>query len=301
MSSGIGTFGTVSDEPRTEAGPAVLPRLVPVSQAEVGPVAEQDVVLDVDDLNAYYGAFRAVTGVTLDIRRKEITAFIGPSGCGKTTMLRTLNRMHELVPGTRIDGTIRYHGSDLYASDVDPVEVRRRIGMVFQKPNPFPKSIYDNVAFGPRLVRGTSRSDIDDRVEQSLQRAALWDEVKNRLKTSATQLSGGQQQRLCIARTIAAEPDVILMDEPCSALDPVATMHIEDLMQELKTDYTIVIVTHNMQQAARVSDRTAFFTAQVDEKADRRTGMLVEYDRTEKIFTNPADPRTESYVSGRFG
>jgi phosphate transport system ATP-binding protein len=207
--------------------------------------------------------------------------------------------MHDLMPGARVEGRLRYHGADLYGPDVDAVEVRRRIGMVFQRPNPFPKSIYDNVAFGPRVAKLSV--DLDDCVEQALRKAALWDEVKDRLKSSAAQLSGGQQQRLCIARAIAAQPDVILMDEPCSALDPIATMRIEDLMQELKTDYTIVIVTHNMQQAARVSDMTAFFTAEVDADADRRTGVLVEFDRTEVIFTRPADERTEAYVSGRFG
>jgi phosphate transport system ATP-binding protein len=243
--------------------------------------------------------FRSVREVTLSARKGEITALIGPSGCGKTTVLRALNRMHDLVPGARVEGSLRYRGSELYDPEIDPVDIRRRIGMVFQRPNPFPKSIYDNVAFGARIAKLTV--NLDDCVEEALQRAALWDEVKDRLKTSAVQLSGGQQQRLCIARAIAAQPDVILMDEPCSALDPVATMRIEDLMQQLKVDYTIVIVTHNMQQAARVSDMTAFLTAEVDEQADRRTGVLVEFDRTERIFTNPSDPRTESYVSGRFG
>ena len=258
-----------------------------------------EAVFELKELSVYYGSFRAVRDVTLNMDRGEITAFIGPSGCGKTTLLRTLNRMHDLTPGVRVEGDLRYRGEDLYGPGVDPVVVRRVIGMVFQRPNPFPKSIYDNVAFGPRIAK--LPLDLDDCVEQALRRAALWDEVKDRLKTSATQLSGGQQQRLCIARAIAAQPDVILMDEPCSALDPVATLRIEDLMQELKADYTIVIVTHNMQQAARVSDRTAFFTTEVDAEVDRRAGVLVEYDRTEKIFTNPSDERTESYVSGRFG
>ena len=266
-----------------------------------GPERSEDspIVLELKEVSVSYGTFRAVRDVNLDIRQGEITALIGPSGCGKTTVLRALNRMHDLVPGTRVEGLVRYHGTDLYDPDVDPVEVRRRIGMVFQRPNPFPKSIYDNVAYGPRV--GRLDVDLDDCVEQSLRRAALWDEVKDRLKAPATELSGGQQQRLCIARTIAAHPDVILMDEPCSALDPVATLRIEDLMQELKTDFTIVIVTHNMQQAARVSDRTAFLTAEVDATADRRTGVLVEYDRTEVIFGRPADERTELYVTGRFG
>jgi len=257
------------------------------------------VVFQLEGLSVYYGSFRAVRDVTLSVRKGQITAFIGPSGCGKTTLLRSLNRMHDLIPGVRVEGTLRYHGDDIYGPGVDPVVVRRLIGMVFQRPNPFPKSIYDNVAFGPRIAK--LDVELDDCVEQSLRKAALWDEVKDRLKSSATQLSGGQQQRLCIARAIAAQPEVILMDEPCSALDPVATLRIEDLMQELKDDYTIVIVTHNMQQAARVSDMTAFFTAEADAHADRRAGLLVEFDRTEKIFTAPSDGRTESYVSGRFG
>ncbi|HVM14735.1 MAG TPA: phosphate ABC transporter ATP-binding protein PstB [Egibacteraceae bacterium] len=272
---------------------------VDVPAAASADTQHQPVVLDLKDMSVSYGSFKAVRDVTLDFRSRQITALIGPSGCGKTTVLRSLNRMHDLVPGARVQGSVRYHGVDLYQPGVDPVEVRRRIGMVFQKPNPFPKSIYDNVAYGPRV--GKLDVNMDDCVEEALRRAALWDEVKDRLKTLAMELSGGQQQRLCIARAVAAQPEVILMDEPCSALDPVATMRIEDLMQELKADYTIVIVTHNMQQAARVSDRTAFFTAEVDTTADRRTGMLVEFDRTDVIFTNPADPRTENYVSGRFG
>jgi phosphate transport system ATP-binding protein len=258
-----------------------------------------EVVFELDNLSISYGAFRAIRDVTLTMGKGEITAFIGPSGCGKTTLLRSLNRMHDLIPGVRVEGGLRYHGDDLNGPEVDPVVVRRLIGMVFQRPNPFPKSIYDNVAFGPRIAKLSV--DMDVCVEQALRKAALWDEVKDRLKTSATQLSGGQQQRLCIARAIAAQPEVILMDEPCSALDPVATLRIEDLMQELKAEYTIVIVTHNMQQAARVSDMTAFFTAEVDATVDRRAGVLVEFDRTEKIFTSPSNERTESYVSGRFG
>jgi phosphate transport system ATP-binding protein len=260
---------------------------------------EREIVFEVRDVSVFYGTFRAVRNVTLPVFRNEITAMIGPSGCGKTTFLRCLNRMNDLIPGARIDGELLYHGVNLYDPQVDPVEVRRRIGMVFQKPNPFPKSIYDNIAFGPRIAG--FKGNLDDLVEESLHRAALWDEVKGKLKESGMALSGGQQQRLCIARAIAQRPDVILMDEPCSALDPIATQRIEDLMQELVSDYTIVIVTHNMQQAARVSDRTAFFTVEVDEATGQRTGTVVEYDRTETIFTNPSDKRTEDYVTGRFG
>ncbi len=258
-------------------------------------------VFAVKDLSVKYGEFRAVRDVTLDIREHEITAFIGPSGCGKTTVLRCLNRMNDFIDSAKVEGLVKYHGADLYNSEVNPNEVRRRIGMVFQKPNPFPKSIFDNVAYGPRLVGKMSKSDLNDLVERSLRRAALWDEVKDRLKASALGLSGGQQQRLCIARCIAVEPDVILMDEPCSALDPIATARIEDLMQEIKKDYTIIIVTHNMQQAARVSDRTAFFTTEVNTESDRRTGVMVEFDLTQKMFSVPSDERTESYVTGRFG
>ncbi|HEX2048743.1 MAG TPA: phosphate ABC transporter ATP-binding protein PstB [Acidimicrobiales bacterium] len=277
---------------------ADLVRRPAAAVAQTG-LPEGDVVFELDRLSVYYGALPAVRDVSLDIRGARISAFIGPSGCGKTTLLRSLNRMHDLTTGVRVEGGLRYHGENLYGPDVDPVVVRRLVGMVFQRPNPFPKSIYDNVAFGPRTAK--LPVDLDECVEQALRKAALWDEVKDRLKTSATQLSGGQQQRLCIARALAAQPEVILMDEPCSALDPVATLRIEDLMQELKADYTIVIVTHNMQQAARVSDMTAFFTTGVDAEADRRAGVLVEFDRTEKIFTSPSDPRTEAYVSGRFG
>ena len=258
----------------------------------------REVLFDIDDLSVFYGSFRAVRNVNLDIRKNEITALIGPSGCGKTTVLRCLNRMNDLVEGARIEGKVNYHGVDLYDEAVDAVEVRRRIGMVFQKPNPFPKSIHDNIAFGPKIAG--MKVNMDDLVEECLHRAALWDEVKDKLKGSAMALSGGQQQRLCIARAIATRPDVILMDEPCSALDPVATSKIEDLMQELVSDYTIVIVTHNMQQAARVSDRTAFFTVEVSDEG-HRTGTVVEFDRTETIFTNPTDERTEAYVTGRFG
>jgi phosphate transport system ATP-binding protein len=259
----------------------------------------REALFDVNDVSFYYGAFRAVRNVSMTIFRNQITALIGPSGCGKTTFIRCFNRMNDLVESARLEGRILYHGVDLYDRDVDPVEVRRRIGMVFQKPNPFPKSIYDNIAFGPKIAG--FKGNMRDLVEQSLQKAALWDEVKDRLGDSAMSLSGGQQQRLCIARCIAVEPEVILMDEPCSALDPIATGRIEDLMQDLKRDFTIIIVTHNMQQAARVSDMTAFFTAEVKGQQDRRTGVLVEFDRTEQIFTNPNDERTENYVTGRFG
>jgi len=265
------------------------------------PETEKVPVFRTRDLAVYYGDFRAVRDVNVDINGQEITAFIGPSGCGKSTVLRCFDRMNDLIVGARVEGKVEYHGIDLYDKDVDAVEVRRRVGMVFQKPNPFPKSIYDNLAFGPRLNGVKKKGELDAIVESSLKRAALWDEVKDRLKASAMGLSGGQQQRLCIARCIAVEPDVILMDEPCSALDPIATARIEDLMQEIKRDFTIIIVTHNMQQAARVSDRTAFFTTEVNPESDRRTGVLVESDFTEKIFSNPGDERTEAYVTGRFG
>jgi phosphate transport system ATP-binding protein len=259
---------------------------------------DQEPVFDVRGVSVSYGEFRAIRDITMPIGRNEITALIGPSGCGKTTFLRCLNRMNDLIEGARVEGTILYHGVDLYDEQVDAVEVRRRIGMVFQKPNPFPKSIYDNVAFGPRIAG--FRGDMDELVEESLRRAALWDEVRGKLKESALALSGGQQQRLCIARAIATRPDVILMDEPCSSLDPIATSRIEDLMRDLVSEYTIVIVTHNMQQAARVSDRTAFFTVDVTPEG-QRTGHIVEFDKTESIFTNPSDRRTEDYVTGRFG
>jgi phosphate transport system ATP-binding protein len=258
----------------------------------------KDVVFDVDELGVRYGATRALRDVTLPIYRNYVTAFIGPSGCGKSTFIRCLNRMNDLIPAARVEGTVRYQGEDLYAPEVDPVEVRKRIGMVFQKPNPFPKSIYDNVAFGPRVLG--AKDGLDERVESALQQAALWDEVKDRLRESALSLSGGQQQRLCIARALATEPDVLLMDEPASALDPISTTRIEDLMHELKREYTIVIVTHNMQQAARVADMTAFFSVELADEG-KRTGILVEYDTTAKIFTQPSDKRTEDYVTGRFG
>src|SRR4029077_10304715 len=238
---------------------------------------------------------------SLSIYENEITAFIGPSGCGKTTVLRTLNRLNDLIPEARVEGEVDYRGASLYGPGVSPIAVRRRIGMVFQKPNPFPKSIYDNVAYGPRINGEHNKHKLDEIVEHSLRQAALWDEVKNRLKASGLSLSGGQAQRLCIARTIAVEPDVVLMDEPASALDPIATARIEDLMQELKSRYTIVIVTHNMQQATRVSDRTAFFSVLTDSESDTRTGVLVEYGRTQQIFEDPHDERTQAYVTGRIG
>jgi phosphate transport system ATP-binding protein len=271
---------------------------VKIAQERKAPLPSQrDVVFEIQNLMASYGASAAISDVNLEVYRNLITAVIGPSGCGKSTFIRCLNRMNDLVPGARIDGQILYHGQDLYADGVDPVEVRRRIGMVFQKANPFPKSIYDNVAWGPRVLG--MKKDLDERVQKALTGAALWDEVKDRLKKSALSLSGGQQQRLCIARAIAIEPEVLLLDEPASALDPIATSAIEELMHELKRDYTLVIVTHNMQQAARVADLTAFFSLEVGE--NRRTGVLVEYDTTDKIFTNPSDKRTEDYVTGRFG
>jgi len=263
------------------------------------PAVRAESVFELRDVSVTYGDFTAVRDVSFDVPRNEITALIGPSGCGKSTMLRCLNRMNDLIPGAAVHGRITYHGHDLYGPDVDAVEVRRRIGMVFQKANPFPKSIYDNVAFGPRL--DGKKKGLDDVVERALQQAALWDEVKSNLKGSALALSGGQQQRLCIARAIAVQPDVVLMDEPCSALDPIATLRIEDLMRDLRDDYTIVIVTHNMQQAARVSDWTAFLTVNVDDTSGSRTGELVEFDRTERIFTQASDPRTEGYITGRFG
>jgi phosphate transport system ATP-binding protein len=280
---------------------ARLPTPAAIEHRGATPSPDAPIVFDVQNLAVYYGSFRAVREVNIPVRQKEITAFIGPSGCGKTTVIRCLNRMNDLIPTARVEGTLLYHGVDLYGPDVSAAEVRRRIGMVFQKPNPFPKNIYDNVAFGPKINGVRKKSELDDVVERSLRGAALWDEVNDRLKSSALGLSGGQQQRLCIARAIAVEPEVILMDEPCSALDPIATARIEELMREIKDQYTIVIVTHNMQQAARVSDRTAFFTTEVSEQGDRRTGRLVEFDVTEKIFSNPADPRTENYVTGRFG
>jgi phosphate transport system ATP-binding protein len=258
-------------------------------------------IFDVRNVSIFYGAFKAVTDVTMPVYENEITAFIGSSGSGKSTVLRSFNRMNDLVPGARLEGEMSYRGASLYGKDVSPIAVRRRIGMVFQKPNPFPKSIYDNVAYGPRVNGERNKHKLDQIVEDSLRKAALWDEVKNRLNTSGLSLSGGQAQRLCIARTIAVEPDVVLMDEPASALDPIATGYIEDLMQELKKQYTIIVVTHNMQQATRVSDRTAFFYVLTDSKSDTRTGVLVEYGRTEQMFEDPQDSRTQAYVTGRMG
>ena len=259
------------------------------------------VIFDVRDVSIYYGSFKAVTGVSLPIYEHEVTAFIGSSGSGKSTVLRSFNRMNDLVPGARVEGTMSYRGLDLYSKDVSPAAVRRRIGMVFQKPNPFPKSIYDNVAYGPRINGQRNKAKLDEIVERSLRGAALWDEVKNRLKQSGLSLSGGQAQRLCIARTIAVRPDVVLMDEPASALDPIATLAIEELIGRLKKDYTIVIVTHNMQQATRISDRTAVFSVLTDAKSDTRTGVLVEYGSTQQIFDDPQDSRTQAYVTGRMG
>ena len=258
-------------------------------------------IFEVKNVSIYYGAFKAVTDVSLPVYEHEVTAFIGSSGSGKSTVLRAFNRMNDLVTGARLQGEMTYRGADLYGKGVSATAVRRRIGMVFQKPNPFPKSIYDNVAYGPRINGQRNKTKLDEIVERSLRRAALWDEVKNRLKQSGLALSGGQAQRLCIARTIAVEPDVVLMDEPASALDPIATLAIEDLIRELKRNYTIVIVTHNMQQATRVSDRTAFFSVLTDSKNDTRTGILVEHGPTQQIFEDPHDSRTQAYVTGRMG
>jgi phosphate transport system ATP-binding protein len=288
---------TMSDHTNTTIEPMSLAEIAK-EHGDAG-VSNREAVFQVTDLAVAYSGNVAIRNVSLDVFKNAVTAFIGPSGCGKSTLIRCFNRMNDLVPSATIEGEVLYHAKDLYANEVDPVEVRRRIGMVFQKPNPFPKSIYDNIAFGPRVL--ALKGDMDARVERALQRAALWDEVKDRLKESALGLSGGQQQRLCIARCLAVEPDVILMDEPASALDPISTTRIEDLMHELKRQYTIVIVTHNMQQAARVADMTAFFSVEVDEDGGRRNGILVEYDATAKIFTTPADKRTEDYVTGRFG
>jgi phosphate transport system ATP-binding protein len=271
---------------------------IEVVQRESAPTTRRETVFDVQNLSVFYGSNPAVKDVNLEIYRNMVTALIGPSGCGKSTFIRCLNRMNDLVHGARVDGKILYHGQDLYGPGVDPISVRRWIGMVFQKPNPFPKSIYDNVAWGPRVLG--LKKNLDERVERALRQAAIWDEVKHRLKRSALALSGGQQQRLCIARALAVEPEVVLLDEPASALDPIATSAIEDLVHDLKREYTIVIVTHNMQQAARVADMTAFFSLDVHEDGSRN-GILVEYDVTQKIFTQPADARTEGYVTGRFG
>jgi phosphate transport system ATP-binding protein len=289
----------------TAAGRDILPkgRFVPASDEDAQTGAPRDTtretVFAVDHVTVRYDGVPAIRDIRFDVLANEITALIGPSGCGKSTLIRCLNRMNDLILSATVEGHVYYHGQDLYDPKVDPVEVRKLIGMVFQKPNPFPKSIYDNVAFGPRVIG--MKGDMDEIVERALRRAALWDEAKDRLKANAYSMSGGQQQRLCIARCLAIEPDVILMDEPCSALDPISTGRIEDLMMELKENYSIVIVTHNMQQAARVSDMTAFFTVELDEGEVHRTGRVVEFDQTEKIFTNPADPRTEAYVTGKVG
>ena len=277
-----------------------LPRPEPMAGQQVGS-APGEVIFDLKNVSIWYSAFKAVTGVSMAVHEHEITAFIGSSGSGKTTVLRAFNRMNDLVPGARLEGEMSYRGEPLYSKDVSGTAVRRRIGMVFQKPNPFPKSIYDNVAYGPRINGERNRGRLDEIVERSLRQAALWDEVKNRLNTSGLSLSGGQAQRLCIARTIAVEPDVVLMDEPASALDPIATGAVEDLMKELKQQYTIIVVTHNMQQATRVSDRTAFFYVLTDAKNDTRTGVLVEYGSTQQIFEDPHDDRTKGYVTGRMG
>jgi phosphate transport system ATP-binding protein len=293
------------DQVSKPAEPSAEPRrfvsqLPSATQAETPqPETTAEPIFDVRDVAVFYGEHRAVTDITLKLRVNQITALIGPSGCGKSTFIRCLNRMNDLIPTARVEGEVIYHDQDLYAKSIDPVQVRKRIGMVFQKPNPFPKSIYDNIAFGPRVMG--MKGDMDEIVEGALKRAALWDDVKDRLKTNAFGMSGGQQQRLCIARALATEPDVLLMDEPCSALDPISTGRIEDLMLELKKNYSIVIVTHNMQQAARVSDMTAFFTVELDAGEKHRTGRVVEYAATDKIFTNPDDKRTEDYVTGKVG
>ncbi|HEV3400940.1 MAG TPA: phosphate ABC transporter ATP-binding protein PstB [Acidimicrobiales bacterium] len=291
-------MGTTSASPDDRSAPVDLGAAVRAGGDDARDAEGDEVVFELRDLGVSYSGVPAVKGVTLDAYRNQITAVIGPSGCGKSTLVRCFNRMNDLIPGATVHGEVRYEGQDLYGAEVDPVEVRKRIGMVFQKPNPFPKSIYDNVAFGPRTLG--LKKGLDDCVEQSLRRAALWDEVKDRLKSDAYSLSGGQQQRLCIARALANNPDVLLMDEPCSALDPISTIHIEDLMHDLRRQLSIIIVTHNMQQAARVSQWTAFLTVEVADD-DRRTGHLVEYNHTEKVFTAPSDARTEAYVTGRFG
>ena len=289
---------TSVEQPTADAPGLDRQRLADLQPSQEDDVRSREAVFAISDLSVRYGGSLALHGTTLDIHKNAVTAFIGPSGCGKSTFIRCLNRMNDVIPGAKVDGEILYHGRDLYGADVDPVEVRRRIGMVFQKPNPFPKSIYDNIAFGPRVLG--MKKDLDDRVERVLRHAALWDEVKDRLKENALGLSGGQQQRLCIARALAVEPDVILMDEPASALDPISTARIEDLIHDLKNEYTIAIVTPHMQQAARVADLTAFFSVELEDGGARH-GVLVEYDLTTRIFTNPSDKRTEDYVTGRFG
>jgi phosphate transport system ATP-binding protein len=291
---------TEPEETRTEHPSVDIHATAEAARERVGGrPKDREAVFRLEDVTVSYDGKPAVADITLDVFRHHITAVIGPSGCGKSTLIRSFNRMNDLIPSASVEGKLLYHGQDLYAADVDPVEVRKRIGMVFQKPNPFPKSIYDNIAFGPRILG--MDGDMDEIVEKALRRAALWDEVKDRLQSNAFGMSGGQQQRLCIARCLAVNPDVILMDEPCSALDPISTGKIEDLMFELRENYSIVIVTHNMQQAARVSDMTAFLIVQLDAEEKHRTGRLVEYDVTERIFTNPSDQRTEDYVTGKVG
>ncbi|MBW3653094.1 MAG: phosphate ABC transporter ATP-binding protein PstB [Actinobacteria bacterium] len=283
----------------TLASPQVLVHETNEQRISREDVLRREVMFEIDKVTVSYGDVPAVREIDFDVHHRSITALIGPSGCGKSTLIRCLNRMNDLIPSASVQGHVRYHGQDIYAADVDPVEVRKRIGMVFQKPNPFPKSIFENIAFGPRVVG--MKGDMEEIVERALSRAALWDEVKDRLKTNAFGMSGGQQQRLCIARALATDPDVLLMDEPCSALDPISTGRIEDLMLELKDEVSIVIVTHNMQQAARVSDMTAFFTVELDDGERHRSGRMVEYDHTQKVFTNPGDKRTEAYVTGKVG
>jgi phosphate transport system ATP-binding protein len=292
---------TDPEETRTEHHPSVnvATTAEAAKERDAGRKTDREVVFKLEDVTVSYDGNPAVADIDMDVYHNQITALIGPSGCGKSTLIRAFNRMNDLIPSASVDGTLLYHGQNLYGPEVDPVEVRKRIGMVFQKPNPFPKSIYDNIAFGPRILG--MKGDMDEIVENALRGAALWDEVKDRLDSNAFGMSGGQQQRLCIARCLAVNPDVILMDEPCSALDPISTGKIEDLMLELRNDYSIVIVTHNMQQAARVSDMTAFLIVQLDATEKNRTGRLVEYDVTEKIFTNPSDQRTEDYVTGKVG
>jgi len=281
------------------ASPQALVQETADEKKSVEEIRSREVMFAINGVTVRYVGVAAVRDIRFDVYDKTITALIGPSGCGKSTLIRCLNRTNDLIPAASVDGEILYHGQDMYGRDIDAVEVRKRIGMVFQKPNPFPKSIYDNIAFGPRVVG--MKGDMDETVERALRRAALWDEVKDRMKENAFGMSGGQQQRLCIARALATEPDVLLMDEPCSALDPISTGRIEDLMLELREQVSIVIVTHNMQQAARVSDMTAFFMVELDEDEKHRTGRMVEYDQTEKIFTNPANARTEEYVTGKVG
>jgi len=313
--TGVGTASATEDEATPETGRAPRPAVAALSadlaqvasahrrpgMPDEAPLEPEGGAIEVRDMNVYYGDFKAVADISLTFAKHEISALIGPSGCGKSTVLRSLNRMNDLIPTARTEGEVIFHGENIYAPGVDPVEVRRRVGMVFQKPNPFPKSIYDNIAWGAKIngFKG-SRSAMDDLVEEALRSAALWDEVKDKLSESGLSLSGGQQQRLCIARAIATHPDVVLMDEPCSALDPIATLRIEELMLQLKEDYSIVIVTHNMQQAARVSDRTAFFNVELDTKG-QRTGYLVEFSPTDQLFTSPREKQTEDYITGRFG